>query len=62
MTYESSLNFIKEQIKAFEFVLVDCNKQLKFKEVEQSRIESKIASLKVEISKLKNTDYPSVAL
>ncbi|STV50453.1 Uncharacterised protein [Klebsiella pneumoniae] len=46
MTYESSLNFIKEQIKAFEFVLVDCNKQLKFKEVEQSRIESKIALFK----------------
>jgi len=62
MTYESSLNFIKEQIKAFDFVLLDCNKQLKFKEVEQNRVESKIASLKVEISKLKKTDYPSVAL
>ncbi|BEM58451.1 MULTISPECIES: hypothetical protein [Serratia] len=62
MTYESSLTFIKEQIKAFEFVLSDCNKQLKFKETEQGRVESKIASLKADISKLKNTNRPSLAL
>lgn len=62
MTYESSLVFIKEQIKAFDFVLSDCNGQLKFKEAEQRRIESKIATLKSEINKLKNTDYPSLAM
>ncbi|MFV8845024.1 hypothetical protein [Serratia fonticola] len=61
MTYESSLSFIKEQIKAFEFVLSDCNKQLTFKEVEQGRVESKIASLKTEISKLKNANLPALA-
>ncbi|EPT7045668.1 hypothetical protein ACY5GP_000705 [Cronobacter sakazakii] len=62
MTYESSLSFIKEQIKAFDFVLLDCSNQLKFKEAEQNKIESKIAALKVEINKLKNTDYPSLAI
>ncbi|PWK09093.1 hypothetical protein [Pantoea ananatis] len=62
MTYESSLVFIKEQIKAFDFVLSDCNGQLKFKEAEQRRTESKIATLKSEINKLKNTDYPSLAM
>ncbi|ELY4773509.1 hypothetical protein SM089_003821, partial [Cronobacter sakazakii] len=29
---------------------------------EQNKIESKIAALKVEINKLKNTDYPSLAI
>lgn len=54
MTYESSLAFIKEQIKAFDFVLLDSSNQLSFKNAEQNRIESKMASLQAEITKLKN--------
>lgn len=62
MTYESSLAFIKEQIKAFDFVLLDSSKQLDFNNIEQNKIESKIASLQAEITKLKNNGNPSLAL
>nr|WP_249642529.1 hypothetical protein [Pectobacterium carotovorum] len=62
MTYESSLSFIKDQIKAFEFVLHDCEKQYKYKISEQRKIEERIASLKVDIDRLRKRDNSSVAL
>lgn len=36
--------FIKEQIKAFEFVLFDCQKKLEFKKAEQSNVEGGLLS------------------
>lgn len=62
MTYESSLIFIKDQIKAFEFVLDDSRNQLKFKNAEQIKVGEKIASLKAEINKLRKNDNSSLAL
>jgi len=62
MTYESSLNFIKEQIKAFEFVLEDSKNQLKFKTSEQIKTQETIAALKVDINRLKKRDDSSLAL
>lgn len=62
MTYESSLNFIKDQIKAFEFVLHDSEKQLQYKTSEQRKTEETIASLKVDIDRLKKIDNSSLAL
>lgn len=62
MTYESSLNFIKDQIKAFEFVLEDSKNQLKFKTSEQIKTQDIIAALKVDINRLKKRDDTSLAL
>ncbi|WP_449649196.1 hypothetical protein [Rahnella aceris] len=62
MTYEESLAFIKEQIKAFEFVLSDCSNQLSLKKAEQSEIESEMASLRNEILILKNHKNPAIAI
>lgn len=62
MTYENSLAFIKEQIKAFDFVLSDCQKQLEFKKSEQSTVEGTIAELKSENNKLRNSKTPSMAI
>ncbi|MBC8954934.1 hypothetical protein [Xenorhabdus sp. PB62.4] len=62
MTYESSLNFIKDQIKAFEFVLHDSENQLKYKNYEQKKIEEIIASLRVDINRLKKKDNSSIVL
>ncbi|WP_241521430.1 hypothetical protein [Chimaeribacter arupi] len=62
MTYESSLNFIKDQIKAFEFVLEDSKNQLKFKTSEQIKTQETIAAIKVDINRLKKRDDSSLAL
>lgn len=62
MTYDNSLVFIKEQIKAFEFVLFDCQKQLEFKKAEQSNVEGGIAELKSENNKLRDSKNPSMAI
>ncbi|EAB6273600.1 hypothetical protein HNE72_004334 [Salmonella enterica] len=62
MTYDNSLFFIKEQIKAFEFVLFDCQKKLEFKKAEQSNVEGGIAELKSENNKLRDSKNPSMAI
>ncbi|HEJ6973761.1 TPA: hypothetical protein ACGCBI_002662 [Serratia marcescens] len=62
MTYEDSLIFIKEQLKAFEFVLSDSGEQLKLKQVEQSAIELEMAELRSDILRLKNHKNPSIAI
>lgn len=58
MTYEDSLNFIKEQVKAFEFVLSDSEKQLKLKDVERSDLEGEIAKIRVDINALRSQNIP----
>lgn len=62
MTYESSLIFIKDQIKAFEFVLHDSEKQFQYKVSEQGKIEERIASLRIDVDRLKKRDNSSLAL
>ncbi|HAH0543333.1 TPA: hypothetical protein HHG00_004927, partial [Escherichia coli] len=62
MTYEDSLNFIKEQVKAFEFVLSDSEKQLKLKDVERSDLEGEIAKIRVDINALRESKYPSMVV
>lgn len=62
MTHDNSLSFIKDQIKAFEFVLHDSENQLKHKNSEQKKIESLIISLKSEINRLRQKDNSSVAI
>lgn len=62
MTYESSLVFIKEQIKAFEFVLDDSKDKLKLKNNEQKEIESKIAQLKSDVNRIKNNDNNNLVI
>ncbi|ECF3933493.1 hypothetical protein E4339_05935 [Salmonella enterica subsp. enterica serovar Waycross] len=62
MTYEDSLSFIKEQIKAFEFVLTDSDKQLQIKQAEQKQLETEIANLRSNILRLKSHKNPSIAI
>lgn len=62
MTYEESLNFIKDQIKAFEFIASDCDEKIRLKDAEISNISDKIAELKYETIKLKGMGRPSFTI
>ncbi|MDA5487878.1 hypothetical protein [Yersinia kristensenii] len=62
MTYEQSLFFIKEQIKAVQFVHSDYIQQIKRKKIEQSDINNEIVRLRFSIKKMVESAIPSISL